>query len=94
MPLAASLERAVTDSAELLLAVGAVLAIAYALLRTKIGVLRWPLIGAALLALGAGTALGGWAWHEKRPRDVVGSPTEEFSSTLRTDAEETSSYRG
>jgi outer membrane protein assembly factor BamB len=85
VPLAASLERAVTDSAELLLAVGAVLAIAYALLRTKIGVLRWPLIGAALLALGAGTALGGWAWHEKRPRDVVGSPTEEFSSTLRTD---------
>ena len=72
MPLAASLERAVTDSAELLLAVGAVLAIAYALLRTRIGVLRWPLIAAALLALGAGTALGGWAWHEKRPRDVVG----------------------
>ncbi len=61
------------------------LAIAYALLRTRIGVLRWPLIAAALLALGAGTALGGWAWHEKRPRDVVGSPTEEFSSTLRTD---------
>src|SRR4249919_3751284 len=85
LPLAASLERAVTDSAELLLAVGAVLAIAYALLRTRIGVLRWPLIAAALVALGAGTALGGWAWHEKRPRDVLGSPTEEFSSTLRTD---------
>ena len=47
--------------------------------------LRWPLIGAALVALGVGTALGGWAWHEKRPRDVLGSPTEEFSSALRTD---------
>jgi outer membrane protein assembly factor BamB len=85
LPLAASLERAVTDSAELLLAVGALLALAFALLRTRIGVLRWPLIGAALLALGAGTALGGWAWHEKRPRDVRGSPTKEFSPTLRTD---------
>ena len=83
MPLAASLERAVTDSAELLLAAGAVLALAYGLTRTRIGVLRWPLLGVALLALGAGTALGGWAWHEKQPRTVVGSPTEEFSNTLR-----------
>ncbi len=83
MPLAASLERAVTDSAELLLAVGAVLALAYALTRTRIGVLQWPLLGASLLALGMGTALGGWAWHEKQPRTVVGSPTEEFTPTLR-----------
>ena len=83
LPLAASLERAVTDSAELLLAVGAVLALAYALTRTRIGVFQWPLLGASLLTLGMGTALGGWAWHEKRPRDVVGSPTEEFSSTLK-----------
>jgi hypothetical protein len=63
LPLAASLERAVTDSAELLLAAGVVLALAYALTRTRIGVLQWPLLGASLLALGAGTALGGWAWH-------------------------------
>jgi outer membrane protein assembly factor BamB len=85
LPLAASLERAVTDSAELLLAAGAVLALAFALLRNRIGGFRWPLIGAALLALGVGTALGGWAWHEKRPRTVRGSPTKEFSPTLRTD---------
>ena len=85
MPLAASLERAVTDSAELLLAAGAVLALAFALLRNRIGGFRWPLIGAALVALGVGTALGGWAWHEKRPKTVRGSPTKEFSPTLRTD---------
>ena len=83
MPLAASLERAVTDSAELLLAVGAVLALAYGLTRARIGVFQWPLLGASVLALGVGAGLGGWAWHEKQPRTVVGSPTEEFSNTLR-----------
>jgi outer membrane protein assembly factor BamB len=87
LPLAASLERAVTDSAELLLAVGAVLALAYALTRTRIGVLQWPLLGASVLALGMGTALGGWAWHEKRPRDIRGSTTEEMSTVLRTDTQ-------
>ena len=81
--LAASLERAVTDSAELLLAAGAVLAIAYGLTRARIGVFQWPLLGASVLALGMGAVLGGWAWHEKQPRTVVGSPTEEFSNTLR-----------
>ena len=85
LPLAASLERAVTDSAELLLAAGVVLAIAYGLARTRIGIFQWPLLGASLLALGMGTALGGWAWHEKRPRDVRGSSTQEFSTVLRTD---------
>jgi outer membrane protein assembly factor BamB len=83
LPFAASLERAVTDSAELALAAGVVLAIAYGLTRTRIGAFQWPLLGASLLALGMGTALGGWAWHEKRPRTVVGSPTEEFSNKLR-----------
>jgi outer membrane protein assembly factor BamB len=87
LPLAASLERAVTDSAELLLAVGAVLALAYAFTRSRIGVLQWPLLGVSLLAVGMGTALGGWAWHEKRPRDVRGSATEEFSTVLRTDTQ-------
>lgn len=78
MPLAASLERAVTDSAELLLAVGIALALLFALTRNRIGIVRWPLLGACLLALGVGTALGGWAWHENRDRTVRGSPTKEF----------------
>ena len=78
MPLAASLERAVTDSAELLLALGVVLALAWALLRSRIGVLQWGVLALALLTLGVGTALGAWAWHEKRPRTVRGSPTVEF----------------
>ena len=89
MPLAASLERAVTDSAELLLAAGAVLALVYAFTRTRIGVFQWPLLGASVLALGVGAGLGGWAWHEKQPRTVVGSPTEEFSNTLREQPKKT-----
>jgi outer membrane protein assembly factor BamB len=84
VPLAASLERAVTDAAEIFLAAGVVLAIAYALLRSRVGILRWPLLSVSLLALGFGTALGAWAWHEQRPRDKVGSSTQEFSETLRT----------
>ena len=83
MLLAASLERAVTHSAELLLAVGAVLAIVWGILRNRIGILRWPVLGVALLALGVGTALGGWAWHEKRPRTVRGSSTQEFVNRIR-----------
>ena len=55
MPLAASLERAVTDSAELLLAIGVMLALVFAFTRNRIGVLRWPLLGVCLFALGAGT---------------------------------------
>jgi hypothetical protein len=81
LPLAASLERAVTDSAELLLAVGIALALLFALTRNRIGIVRWPLLGACLLALGVGTALGGWAWHENRDRTVRGSPTKEFIPT-------------
>ena len=88
-PLAASLERAVTDSAELLLAAGAVLALAYGLTRARIGVFQWPLLGASVLALGVGAGLGGWAWHEKQPKTVVGSPTEEFSNTLRQEPKKT-----
>jgi len=76
--LAASLERAVTHAAELLLAAGAVLAFAWGVLRRRIGLLRWPLLGVAVGTLGVGTALGGWAWHEKRDRTVRGSPTTEF----------------
>ncbi len=85
LPLAASLERAVTDAAEILLAAGVVLALAYGLLRSRIGILRWPLLSVSLLALGFGTALGAWAWHEQRPRDIRGSATEEFSPTLRAE---------
>ena len=84
MFLAASLERAVTDAAEIFLAAGVVLAVAYALLRSRIGILRWPLLSVSVLALGFGTALGAWAWHEQRPRDIRGSETKEFSETLRT----------
>lgn len=83
MPLAQSLERTVNDGAILLLAVGAVLALAGGLIYG-----RWRLVArialvCALLALGAGTAFGAWAWHEKRPRDVRGSSTEEFVPALR-----------
>ena len=85
MPLAASLERAVTDAAEILLAAGVALAIAYGLLRSRIGILRWPLLSVSILALGFGTALGAWAWFEQRPRDIRGSATEEFTPTLRAE---------
>jgi outer membrane protein assembly factor BamB len=84
LPLAASLERAVTDSAELLLGAGIVLALLFALTRNRIGpILRWVLLGVTIFVLGAGTALAAWAWHEKRPRDVRGSATEEFTPRLR-----------
>jgi outer membrane protein assembly factor BamB len=59
-----------------------VLALVSALLQ-RIGVLRWLVLGLALVTLGAGTVLGAWAWHEKRPRTVRGSPTVEFSDALR-----------
>jgi outer membrane protein assembly factor BamB len=94
LPLAASLERAVTDAAEILLAAGVVLALAYAFLRSRIGILRWPLLSVSLLTLGFGTALGAWAWHEKRPRDVRGSATEEFSDTLRTETTKAKPRKG
>jgi outer membrane protein assembly factor BamB len=83
VPLAESLERTVNDGAILLLAVGAVLALAGGLIygRWRL-VARITLVG-ALLALGVGTAFGAWAWHEKRPRDVRGSSTEEFVPALR-----------
>ena len=83
MLLAASLERAVTDSAELLLGLGVLLALAWALLRSRIGILQWGVLALALLTIGVGTALGAWAWHEKRPRTVRGSATVEFSTVLR-----------
>lgn len=76
--LAASLERAVTHLAELLLALGVVLALVWGLVQRRIGILRWPLLVLAALTLGVGTALGAWAWHENRDRNVVGSPTKEF----------------
>ena len=76
--LAASLERAVTHLAELLLGIGVVLALVWGLAQGRIGFLRWPLLVVAALTLGVGTALGAWAWHENRDRNVVGSPTKEF----------------
>ena len=81
--LAASVERAVVHLAELLLGVGAVLAIAWGLLQGRIGILRWPLLVVAALTLGVGTALGAWAWHEKRDRNVRGSATIEFVPDLK-----------
>jgi outer membrane protein assembly factor BamB len=78
-----SVERAVTDAAVLLLVGGAVLALIWGLLQRRLGLLRWPLLVGAVLALGVGSALGAWAWHEKRPRDVRGSSTQEFVQTLR-----------
>ncbi len=78
MLLAASLERAVTYSAELLLAAGAVLALAWGLLRRRIGFVRWLLLAVAVGTLVAGAVTGGFAWYEKRDRTVRGSPTTEF----------------
>jgi outer membrane protein assembly factor BamB len=79
----ASIERAVTHAAELLLGAGAILAFAWGVLRHRIGILRWPLLAVALLTLGTGVALGAWTWHETRDRDVRGSPTVEFVPTER-----------
>jgi outer membrane protein assembly factor BamB len=76
-------ERAVTDAAVFLLAAGAVLAIVGGLLYNRRRLLGQLVLVAALLALGAGTAFGAWAWHENRPRDVRGSSTEEFVERLR-----------
>ncbi|TMK78958.1 MAG: hypothetical protein E6G45_05080 [Actinobacteria bacterium] len=81
--LAASLERAVTDSAELLLVAGAAFALVWGVFRNRIGALSWIVLGLAVVSLGAGAALGAWAWHEKRPRTVLGSSTKEFSTVLR-----------
>jgi outer membrane protein assembly factor BamB len=81
--LAASIERVVNDGALLLLGAGAVLALLWGLLNRRLGPLRWPVIAIAILALGAGTALGTWAWHEDRSRTVRGSSTEEFVNKLR-----------
>jgi outer membrane protein assembly factor BamB len=74
--LAASLERAVTQTAELLLGAGALLAIAWGLLRTRIGLVRWALLSLAVVSLGVGTVLGAWDWHEKRARNIRGSTTD------------------
>jgi len=79
--LVASLERAVTHAAELFLGVGAILAFVWGVVQKRIGILRWPLLGLAVLSLGVGVALGGWSWHEKRDRNVIGSPTVEFIAT-------------
>lgn len=87
MALAASIERAVTDGAVLLLGAGAVLALAWGLLHRRLGPFRWPVIAIALLSLGAGTALGAWAWHEDRSRNVRGSSTKEFVDKLRPNQE-------
>ena len=81
--LAASLERAVTHLAELLLVAGVVLTIAWGLLQSRIGFLRWPLIVVGIGTLLAGVAVAGWAWHEKRDRTVRGSPTKEFVPTQK-----------
>jgi outer membrane protein assembly factor BamB len=75
---AASLQRAVTHAAELLLAAGAVLAIVWGVLYRRIGFLHWALLIVAVGSIGVGTALGAWAWHEQRNRTVRGSPTVEF----------------
>ena len=83
MPLAQVSERAVTDAAVFLLAAGAALAIVGGLLYGRKRLAGQVVLVAALLALGAGTAFGAWAWHEQRPRDVRGSSTEEFVEQLR-----------
>ena len=83
MPLAQSLERTVNDGAIFLLALGAVLALAGGLIYGRWRLVARIVLVCALLALGAGTAFGAWAWHEKRPRDVRGTSTQEFVPELR-----------
>ena len=78
MSLAASLERAVTHAAELLLGAGVFLVLVWALVQSRIGFFRWPALALAVATLLIGTVVGGWAWYEKRDRSVRGSPTVEF----------------
>jgi outer membrane protein assembly factor BamB len=82
--LATSYEQAVTDLAVLLLATGAVVALVsglfYRRLPRLLGVL---LLGTATVVLAAGVGVGAYAWHQDRPRDVLGSSTQEFVEQLR-----------
>ena len=78
LSLAASLERAVTHAAELLLGAGVFLVLVWALVQRRIGFFRWPALALAVATLLIGTVVGGWAWYQKRDRSIRGSPTVEF----------------
>lgn len=84
MTLPESLERVATDGAVAALAVGALVSILAAVLHGRAPrILSTSAFGLAALLLAAGMTLGAWAWHERRPRDVRGSSTQEFETVLR-----------
>ena len=78
-----SYERAVESAAVLLLVAGAVSIVLWALVRGRWQRLALLLLAFSVLALAGGAGLGAWAWHETQPREVRGSPTIEFSPTLK-----------
>ena len=55
-----------------------------ALLRRRMARRGFLLVVLALPALVGGAALGAWAWHETRLREVRGSPTIEFTPKQRS----------
>jgi hypothetical protein len=77
-----SFERAVESAAVFFALTGAASLVLWAFLRHRVPRLRPLLLTFSLLSVAAGAALGAWAWHETRPRDVRGSPTIEFSPNL------------
>jgi outer membrane protein assembly factor BamB len=87
VPVRESLERVATDGAVLALAAGALVALVAGVLGGRLPrLVRLSALVVAALLLAAGTALGAWAWHEKRPRDIRGTSTQEFDTVLRPPA--------
>lgn len=78
-----SFEHAVESAAVFLLLLGVALLVSWAFLRRRVRLLGVMLLTFALASMAGGAALGAWAWHETRPRDVRGSPTIEFSPKVR-----------
>jgi outer membrane protein assembly factor BamB len=78
-----SFEHAVEIAAVFLFVLGAALLVLWTVFRRRLRILGMMLLVLALASLAGGAALGAWAWHETRPRDVRGSPTIEFSPKAR-----------
>jgi outer membrane protein assembly factor BamB len=77
-------EHAVEGLAVFLLVLGAALLVLWAAVRRRIPRLAVLLLVSAVASLAGGAALGAWARHETRSRDVRGSATIEFSPKLRS----------
>jgi outer membrane protein assembly factor BamB len=78
-----SFEHAVESAAVFLFALGAASLVLWTFLRRRLPLHGMMLLVLALASLAGGAALGAWAWHETRPRDVRGSSTIEFSPKAR-----------